>query len=277
MTVEEKENKIKCKPFLRWAGGKTWLIKDLGQFLPEGRIETYHEPFLGGGAVFFHLNPTNKALLSDLNPELIHTYNVVRDDVERVISELSKFENTKEFYYQIRAKKFKKAEKQAAQFIYLNQTSFNGIYRVNLKGEYNVPYGHRKKNFLEPENLRLVSKRLQNAKIFVSDFSVCIYNINPGDLVFLDPPYTISHNNNGFFKYNKNLFSEDDQLRLSEFIDNLREIGANYVLTNAAHVRIKEIFSKGDRIVELKRASLVGGANAKRGNYSEMIFTNITN
>lgn len=264
----------KPKPFLRWAGGKKWLIKEMENLLPKGGFNNYHEPFLGGGAIFFHLLPENEVYLNDFNGDLIHTYQCIANDVEGVISELRKFKNSEAEYYKIRSCKYRKDAKKAARFIYLNQTSFNGIYRVNMKGEYNVPYGYRKKNFFEPENLRFISEAIKNVNFNSKDFSRCIENIGQGDLVFLDPPYTITHNNNGFFKYNQKLFSELDQYRLSKMIDEIKEIGAYYILTNAAHVKVKEIFNKKDRILEMKRASLIGGINAKRGRYAEFIFTN---
>ena len=267
--------KIKCKPFLRWAGGKTWLIKQISDFLPEGGFNQYHEPFLGGGAIFFHINP-KIAFLSDLNRELIDTYISVRDDVEAVIEELRQFKNTKECYYSVRSKNFKKSSKKAARFIFLNQTSFNGIYRVNLNGVYNVPYGYRSKDFFEPENLRKVSHVLSGKTIFHDDFRKTLDNIRKGDLVFLDPPYTVTHYNNGFIKYNDKLFDLNAQYSLSKYIDCLKEIGAYYILTNAAHDKIKNIFSKkGDLFSNLTRASLIGGKKAQRGKFKEAVFTNV--
>lgn len=276
-TIIDKNFSIKeVKPFLRWAGGKKWLLKDLDKFLPKTGFNNYHEPFLGGAAVFFYLNSQNKSFLNDLNKELIDTYQCIKDDVESVIQELKKFENTESCYYHIRSKKFRKESKKAARFIFLNQTSFNGIYRVNLKGEYNVPFGYRKKDFFEPYNLRLVSKTLKNSILTSGDFTNSISKIKKGDLVFLDPPYTITHNNNGFFKYNKKLFSEQDQYILSSLIDEINSKKAFYILTNAAHNKVKGIFDREDnKIVKLKRASLIGGINAKRGKYEELVITNI--
>lgn len=264
------------KPFLRWAGGKNWLVKDIGKFLPKKGFNKYVEPFLGGGAIFFHLAPET-GILSDLNSELIETYQVLKDDVESVIAELSKYKNTEDFYYKIRKRKCRKEINKAARFIYLNQTSFNGIFRVNLKGQYNVPFGHRKKEFLQPENLRKASAALKNIKLETRDFMDSLDDIKAKDLVFLDPPYTVTHNNNGFIKYNSKLFDLESQYRLSNFIDKLNEIGAYYILTNAAHSKIKEIFFKPrqNKLIETARASLVGGLNAKREKYNEYIFTNI--
>nr|WP_319273521.1 Dam family site-specific DNA-(adenine-N6)-methyltransferase [uncultured Draconibacterium sp.] len=264
-----------AKPFLRWAGGKTWLIKHFPLITNDRSFNNYHEPFLGGASIFFHLQPANRAFLSDINPKLIETYNCIKDDVEKVISILKQFRNTEEDYYRIRGAKYGSEFKRAARFIYLNQTSYNGIYRENLRGEYNVPYGHRTKNFLDSENLMQVSRSLQKAEILKADFRTVLERINENDLVFLDPPYTVSHNKNGFIKYNKNLFSLEDQYKLKEVIDEINERGAFYILTNAAHSKIDEIFSYNNKKLELPRASLIGGANAKRGQITEFIFTNI--
>lgn len=263
-------------PFLRWAGGKSWLLKHINKYLPKGGFNAYHEPFLGGGSIFFNINPKN-AFLSDLNEELINAFKEIRDNVEEVINELKNFRNTKEYYYFIRdEKEFKDSTSKAASFIYLNQTSFNGIYRVNLKSKYNVPYGFRTKEFFQPDNLRIASLALQGANLFTADFKEIIDNVKERDLVFLDPPYTVSHYNNGFIKYNSKLFSEEDQRRLSRFINDIKDRGAYYILTNADHKQIHEIFQiNGDRRETEERASLIGGKKAKRGIYKEAIFTNV--
>jgi DNA adenine methylase len=276
MTEEANLNTIKhTRPFLRWAGGKTWLIKYLNK-VKHTHFNNYHEAFLGGGAAYFFLAPQQHSYLSDLNGELIETYQVVKDDVEGVISKLKLFKNEERHYYETRETIFTNRLERAARFIYLNQTSFNGIHRVNLKGKYNVPYGFRKKDyFIDTEALRAASLALVNTTIFPGDFYSVIGNINPGDLVFLDPPYTVSHNNNGFIKYNEKIFSLDDQYRLSNMIDEIKDIGAYYILTNAAHDTIKKIFEKGDAKLELTRANAIGGMKAVRGKTTEFIFTNI--
>lgn len=271
--VELKNNIV--KPFLRWAGGKSWLVKHL-QKLRTIEFNNYHEPFLGGGATFFSMNPQKQSYLSDLNSDLINTYIALRDSVEEVISKLDSFENTEEQYYIVRSKEFTNDIDKAAKFIYLNQTSYNGIYRVNLKGVYNVPYGFRKKDFLDPILLRSVSSSLANSSLFQSDFEIVKEHILPNDFVFLDPPYTVSHNDNGFIKYNEKLFSLEDQYRLSEMISFIKEHDAHYILTNAAHHKVKEIFNHNDNVYELSRANLIGGTNAKRGSTNELIFTNLT-
>ncbi len=267
--------KIICKPFLRWAGGKRWLLKDIENYLPRNGFNQYHEPFIGGGAVFFHLHQSESiSFISDLNQELIETYCCIKYDVEAVIKELKQFKNTKEEYYKIRSSNYRKDFKKAARFIYLNQTSFNGIYRVNLKGEYNVPYGYRDNYEFDFDNIVAVSKVLQNTRINYSDFDTVTKNVKQNDLVFLDPPYTVTHNNNGFIQYNQKIFSLEDQYRLSRTIQEIKELGAYYILTNAAHETIKDIFNSNDRLFEVKRSSMVGGKYAKRGKYAEIIITN---
>lgn len=235
----------------------------------------YHEPFLGGASVFLYLRPQNISYLSDLNTELISAYIALRDQPLETIDVLSSYENTEKFYYKIRDCIPQTEIEKAARFIYLNQTSFNGIYRVNLKGKYNVPYGYRNKSFLDKECLLSVSRALQGAVLQPGDFDIVRENLQANDLVFLDPPYTVSHNDNGFIKYNQKIFSLEDQIRLSELINFINDAGAFYILTNAAHRAIEEIFDNGDRRIELQRASTIGGVNAQRGQTSEYIFTNI--
>ena len=269
-------NYEKARPFLRWVGGKTWLVKHLPEIIDGKKFRAYHEPFLGGGAVFFATAPYEKSYLSDLNEELISTYIAVRDDVNSVVDILQGFSNNKESYYQVRSLNDGDLAYRAARFIYLNNTSFNGIYRVNLKGVYNVPYGYRDTPFYNTDKLVLVSNVLANAELSTGDFFSGLEKIDKEDLVFLDPPYAVSHNDNGFIKYNQKLFSLEDQERLSQLIDCIKEKEAYYLLTNAAHEKIRKLFTKkGDRILEKQRASLIGGAKAVRGPVKELVFTNI--
>jgi len=263
-----------AKPFLRWAGGKKWLKNDINKIINGLNFNNYHEPFIGGGFMLFHLNPT-KAFVSDYNLELISTYIALKENALEVIKNLKELGRGKDEYYRIRNIYFEDNFSKAARFIYLNQMSFNGIYRVNSQGAYNVPYGSRDKFNFDYENLLHVGKFLNSITIEHSDFEESYKNIKPGDLVFLDPPYTIAHNLNGFVQYNQKIFSLEDQYRLSHLIDKIKEKDAYYILTNAAHSKVKEIFSKEDKIYELQRASVVGGRNSSRGIYSEYLFTNI--
>lgn len=264
-----------AKPFLRWAGGKRWLKKEIDNLVIINNHDRYHEPFVGGGAILFHLRPKN-AFISDANKELIDAYIAIKENPNNVIEFLKGFSKDKDSYYIIRTQTFENICQKAAQFIYLNQMSFNGIYRVNANGGYNVPYGNREKYEFDYENILLVSEFLQNITIQHCDFQESINNIRENDIVFLDPPYTIAHNLNGFVQYNQKIFSLEDQYRLTDAIDRIKEIGANYILTNAAHSKVKEIFDKeNDRIIEVSRASVVGGRNSSRGQYSEYLFTNL--
>lgn len=264
------------KPILRWAGGKSWLIKHLDDIIGDLNYNNYFEPFVGGASLFLAINPKNKSYLSDLNVDLVNVYQMIKEHPKEIINELEMYENTEEFYYMMRNKDVDNQILKAAKFIYLNKTSFNGIYRVNNKGEYNVPYGHRPHYNIDEQNFFDVSKNLQNATISCNDFFEIENSISKGDLIILDPPYTVSHNENGFIKYNQKLFSIEDQYRLSEFIDYIRSVGAYYILTNAAHEKISEIFDKeGDIRYDLSRASLIGGKNANRGKIKEFVFTNI--
>lgn len=264
-------------PFLRWAGGKRWLVKYFDELLNKHIFNNYHEPFLGGAAIFFSVHHNQAIYLSDINEELINTYSVVKSSPQEVIEKLLGYENTEKEYYRIRAERFKDKIDRAAQFIYLNQMSYNGLYRVNKDGIYNVPYGFRKDYRIEPQKILTASLALQKADVKYGDFTINKKLIKKDDLVFLDPPYTVSHNNNGFIEYNKKLFSLDDQKRLSEYIDFIKERGAYYVLTNAAHKVIIDIFgNKGDLFFEYERHSLIGGKNSERKLIKEFIFTNIS-
>ncbi|MBC8179893.1 Dam family site-specific DNA-(adenine-N6)-methyltransferase [candidate division KSB1 bacterium] len=265
------------KPFLRWAGGKRWFLKEIGRFLPE-KINNYHEPFLGGGSVFFFLKPENVSYLSDSNTALINAYIQVRDNLTNVYSILETFENNKDEYYKIRETVYDDTISQAAQFIYLNRTNFNGIYRVNLKGEYNVPYGFKEyKVLFDYDVLLSASKILQNVILKAKDFEHTINLIKEDDFVFLDPPYTVTHVKNGFIKYNEKLFSWEDQKRLAETIRMIKSKGAYYLLTNANHESVEKLYGEIDKPISIQRYSVIGGKKAKRGEIQEFVFTNVNN
>ncbi|MGO4879150.1 DNA adenine methylase [Pedobacter psychrotolerans] len=266
-------------PFLRWTGSKRWFTKEfINDFLPKN-FNNYHELFLGGGSVFFYIksvsNYDRKYYLSDSNEELINAYLQLRDSPSVVIGYLKNFLNTEKEYYKIRSLKPRSSEKRAARFIYLNRTSFNGIYRVNSKGLYNVPYGRRSNVDIVSENLIIkINALLSEVNIMTANFSACLENIEEGDLVFLDPPYTVAHENNGFIEYNQNLFSWSDQEKLQEFILQIIEKKAYFILTNASHQSIFKLYENIGNISKLSRYSKVGGRNKTRGNYNELIIYN---
>ena len=274
--------KNKAKPFLRWAGGKRWLIKNLDNFLPE-KFNNYHEPFLGGGAIFFHLKSNNliegDSFLSDLNEELINAYKQVKQNPKEIISSLKNLKTTKEAYYEARSLILTTSYARALRFIYLNKTSYNGLYRVNSKGKYNVPYGNRKvKNLFGYENILNVSKILnQNVYLDSKDFYSVIDNVKEKDLVFLDPPYVIDSKNNGFVEYNQETFTWKDQEKLFQLIKEIDQKGAYYILTNIAHLNVKNLFSEIGFMHQIQRNSNIGGKGAKRMKINEYIFTNTNN
>jgi DNA adenine methylase len=261
---------------LRWAGGKRWLLPTVEELVGDTKVGTYHEPFLGGAAVFLGLAPFSKAYLSDSNAELIAAFRAIRDHPEEVAQEARGHANDEATYYVVRASAPKERIARAARFLYLNHTSFNGIYRVNLEGVYNVPFGQgRIPRIPTAEQLKEVAARLKKATLLAQDFESCIERVKAGDLVFLDPPYTVAHNHNGFVKYNQTLFSFEDQRRLSRLIDEIKDRGARYILANAAHQSIAELFDKGDTRIETTRRNSIGGANATRGLATEYLFTNL--
>lgn len=271
-----EKDRSKCKPFLRWAGGKKWLIPFISGLIKDIEINHYHEPFLGGGSIFFSLDTKKKSYLSDINIELIQTYIQVRDNPQAVIEKLSMYENTEESYYKIREKKPESDIETAARFIYLNKTSYNGLYRVNRNGEYNVPYGYRKNVDFSSNQIIEASKKLQKSNIKTGSFDVNKYIIQPNDLFFLDPPYAVSTDQNSFIGYNAELFSVEKQHELKDFVDYIDKKGAFFILTNAYHRTIKDIFNtENTRCMELSRNSLIGGRAAMRGKVSEYLFTNI--
>lgn len=277
--MEIIESNTKLKPFLRWAGGKTWLLKSIGDFLPE-EINNYFEPFLGGASVFIHLKQNglikNKAYLSDQNPQLINVYNVLKKTPNILMEHLNQLENKKDVYYKVRNTVFESELDRAAQFIFLNRTSFNGIYRENLKGEYNVPYGNKiYKDLYNFENLVGVSKLLRNTTFQSHDFSKIKAKVKKGDFVFLDPPYTVAHQHNGFVKYNQKIFLWEDQIKLKDLILHLIENDIKFILTNASHKSIDELYLNIGKHHYLKRASVIGGKNATRDTYEEILITNV--
>lgn len=264
------------KPFLRWAGGKRWFLPKLRYFLPE-EFSDYHEPFLGGGSVFIYLKSKgiiqNGAVLSDANGDLINAYNAIKRNVDELIERLREHKNSESYYNKLREKRFRNKVARAAQFIFLNRTSFNGIYRVNLDGVYNVPYGFKKyRNLIEEDNFLALSELFQDCNFVKRDFRKTIHSINEGDLVFLDPPYTVAHNLNGFVKYNQKIFSWRDQFRLKRYVEELIELNAHFILTNAAHSSIRELYKEIALIRRLSRFSVIGGVNARRDEFNEYVI-----
>lgn len=264
------------QPFLRWAGGKRWLVPLIRALTDGVKYDRYVEPFAGAASVFFGLDPKGAVRLSDTNQELIETYQTVAKSPEAVATQLSQHENSESHYYEVRSMVPRGHVQRAARFIFLNHTSFNGIYRVNLNGEYNVPFGYREyPNFPTRSQLAAAAERLSLAEIAQGDFADIESEIQRGDLVFLDPPYTVAHDTNGFLKYNQRIFSFQDQERLKELIETVRSRKAYYILTNAHHASILELFGRNDVVIDTHRKNLVGGRNAVRGRANELLITNL--
>jgi DNA adenine methylase len=261
---------------LRWAGGKRWLLPTIRMLVGSRQFSAYHEPFLGGASVFLGLRQFRRAYLRDSNAELIATYRAIRDHHATIAARVLLYGNDPETYYAVRASVPHDKVERAARFLYLNHTSFNGIYRVNLDGVYNVPFGNRPSPQIPTsDHLRDVAVRLGDARLEIGDFAKCLKHVNKGDLVFLDPPYTVAHNHNGFIKYNQRLFSFDDQKRLKALIDEIKKRDGYYILANAAHESIANLFDNGDMLLETSRRNSIGGVNAARGSATEYLFTNL--
>ena len=278
MSCKEQGGESAVSPFLRWAGGKSWLLPRLSVLLSDLEFKNYYEPFLGSGTAFFALKGNHKSFLSDMNEDLILTYQAIKDSPEQVYKALRRLKNTEEEYYRIRSMNCRRTATKAARFIYLNQTSYNGLYRVNSKGEYNVPYGFRKSLKFDRSRLERASNFLvkQNAVLSHQDFEDALASVGCEDFVFLDPPYTVSKDDeNGFIAYNEKIFSLDDQKRLRRCIDIIKEKKAYYLLTNAHHPTILSIFGNSGTCIEVHRQSCIGGKNARRGLVREYVFTNI--
>ena len=255
------------KPFLKWAGGKTQLIPYLVKYIPK-KFNKYIEPFVGAGALFFHLNHP-LSIISDLNKELMITYEVVRDDVYSLINLLDSYVNEKFFFYKIRAlnpMNLSRVER-AARLIYLNKTCFNGLYRVNKKGHFNVPYNNRSgKQFYDKDNLINASRSLRNAQTFHCDYHFIFENFaEKDDLVFIDPPYQPISIYSDFKRYTKEFFYEDDQKELFNQFKLLVEKGCFVILTNAAHPLIYDLY-KDFRIVTIETKRLISSnPNTRKG------------
>lgn len=259
-------------PFLKWAGGKRWFVNNFHSILPL-KFDRYIEPFLGGGAVFFHLNPP-KAILGDTNKELIDTYKAIRDYWKLVYRYLSTHHknHSKDYYYLIRNSTPRSIASKAAKFIYLNRTCWNGLYRVNLKGIFNVPKGTKDKVLLDTDNFEAIANLLSKVVLVNDDFEKAIDRAKENDFIFIDPPYTIKHSNNSFIKYNENLFTWTDQLRLAKAIKKASNKGAKIILTNADHISIRYLYKKDFEIFAVKRNSVIAAQPEFRSNCKELII-----
>lgn len=252
----KKTNTSVAKPILKWAGGKTQMLGELVPRVPTS-YGRYIEPFFGGGALFFALNP-DRAIIADSNPELINMYLQVAHHLDDVIKHLQQYENTSEMFYAVRSLDWQSLPKAeaAARTIYLNKTCFNGLYRVNRNGQFNTPFGkYKNPKICDIDTLRLASEILRKAEILCGDYILVLENYaQPGDFVFLDPPYLPISENSDFKRYTKEQFYEDDHVELAKMIDRLHERGCYVILTNSNHPLVHQLYGKYKiEVIQTKR------------------------
>lgn len=277
---------IKGKPFVKWAGGKRQIVDKLLMYAPD-EFNTYYEPFVGGGALLFELSP-KKAIINDSNKELINVYNVLRNEekFKKMCSILNTYEknNSEEFYYELRNKDRNKSSfdrlsdyKRAGRTIYLNKACFNGLYRVNSKNEFNVPFGKKTKvNTYDIGNLITVSNYLtmNDIKILNVDFEDSVKDAQKGDFIYFDPPY--DSETSIFNSYTEDGFGKDEQRRLAKVYKELSNKGCYVMLSNNNTTLIKELYKDFNiHIIEAKRS--INSNGKKRGKVEEVIITNYKN
>ena len=278
MAVVLEKLKEETYPIVKWVGGKRQLMFELLKNMPEN-YNRYFEPFIGGGALFFELQPDN-AYISDMNEELINLYQVVRDNVDELIADLQKHDISKDYFMEIRnidrTDEYKNWSdvKKASRFIYLNRTCFNGMYRVNSKGEFNVPFGHYKNpRILDENNLINCSNLLQRTEIKHADFSEILKKVKKGDFVYFDPPYVPLSETSSFTSYTKDGFDVDMQFKLRDVCDELDSLGVNFLLSNSDTKLVNELYENYN--IKKVFASRQINANADgRGKITEVLVRN---
>ncbi|MDD4505648.1 MAG: DNA adenine methylase [Sulfurospirillaceae bacterium] len=285
MTIPSSINLAQPKPFLKWVGGKRALVPEIIARMPE-KFNHYFEPFVGGGALFFELKKRGmlegkKSYLFDANKELINTYNTVKNNLYKLIEILKEFQqkHSHDFYYQIRAmdreENFSQLSEviRSARFIYLNKTCFNGLYRVNSKGFYNVPMGRYKNPTICDESLiHCASKALQDTEVLHVDFAKVLDFAKKGDFVYFDPPYYPLTPTSSFTSYNQDIFLDDEQKRLFNTFEKLAKKGLHVMLSNSDTAFIKELY-KDYRIDFVEMNRFINSKSGGRGKISELIIT----
>lgn len=276
--IASNQEKQETYPIVKWVGGKRQLMFELLKNMPEN-YNRYFEPFIGGGALFFELQPDN-AYISDMNEELINLYKVVRDNVDELITDLQKHDISKEYFMEIRnIDRTEEYEdwsdvKKASRFIYLNRTCFNGMYRVNSKGEFNVPFGHYKNpRIVDENNLINCSNLLQRTEIKHADFSDILKKVKKGDFVYFDPPYVPLSETSSFTSYTKDGFDIDMQFKLRDVCDKLDTMGVKFLLSNSDTKLVNELYENYN--IKKVFASRQINANADgRGKITEVLVRN---
>ena len=278
MAVVLEKLKNETYPIVKWVGGKRQLMFELLKNMPKS-YNRYFEPFIGGGALFFELQPEN-AYISDMNEELINLYSVVKNKVYDLIQDLCKHEVSKEYFLQIRnldrTKKYQKFSdvERASRFIYLNRTCFNGLYRVNSQGQFNVPFGNYKNpRIIDENNLLNCSQLLQNTEIRCADFSEILNKVKRNDFVYFDPPYVPINETSNFTSYTKEGFDVNLQFKLRDICDELDSIGVKFMLSNSDTKLVNELYA--DYEIKKVFASRAINVNADgRGKITEVLVRN---
>jgi DNA adenine methylase len=277
-TILQKKNDFP-RPFLKWAGGKRQLIPQMNKYFPK-TFNKYIEPFIGGGAVFFYLKP-KFSIIIDVNEELINCYNVIKNNVKELIDLLKNHKNEKNYFYTIRAldrdeEKFAKLSdvEKASRMIYLNRCCYNGLYRVNKKGQFNVPFGkYKNPNFCDEENLLAVSIALENVKIIHGSFEICLDYAEKEDFIYFDPPYFPISKTSSFTSYTKENFGKDSQNKLFDTFKKLDERCCKLMLSNSNIEYIKNLYSEY-RIITLKSKRAINCDPTKRGDIDVCLILN---
>jgi len=272
--------KKKAPTFVKWAGGKKQLISQFKRFFPK-KINRYIEPFVGGGAVVFYIIKNHKpkeVIVSDINEELMNAYKVIKKNPERLIKLLKKYKkkHNKEEYYQIRAEdtKFLSSLIRAGRFIYLNKTCFNGLYRVNSKGQFNVPMGsYKNPSIVMEKELKEISKFLKKVKLKVMSFEEVLKIAKRGDFIYLDPPYYPLKKGKSFTTYTKDNFLEKEQEQLAEVFNKLNKKGCKVMLSNSDTKFIKDLY-KDYKINFVKARRMINCEGSGRGKIKEIVVTN---
>ncbi len=267
-----------CKPVLKWVGGKRQLISDIQKNLPSN-YNSYFEPFIGGGALFFHLKKTG-CHINDFNEDLVNVYEVVKKQPHKLIASLKEHKNTEEHYYETRAldrnSEFSKmsAVEKASRFIFLNRTGFNGLYRVNRSGQNNVPFGkYENPQIVNADNILACSKLLKETIITNGDFENIKGSIKKGDLVYFDPPYIPISKTSSFTSYTSEGFSTNEQQRLRIFCDYIDSIGAYFLLSNSSAEEVKVLYD-GYRIQKVTANRAINCKSNGRGKVGELLIMN---
>jgi DNA adenine methylase len=264
----------RATPFLKWVGGKTSLLPELLKHVP-GRLRRYHEPFVGGGALFYAVQP-RRAILCDNNPELVHAWQQVRDDVYGVLDRLARHVYDRAHFNEVRALEPQELTpvERAARFIYLNKTCFNGLWRVNRAGRFNVPIGRYKNPaFHDPSTLIRASAALRGIQVLHLPFEKALQKTAPGDFVYLDPPYDPVSQTASFASYTKGGFGWEDQQRLAYECAVLNRRGVRFLLSNSATTRVRELYRAFEqRLVRAPRS--INCKPGARGHVDELLVFN---